>query len=360
MTILESTRNYEKWMAAHTAVVKADLRYKHAEMKAAVFPFMRATFYRWPELWAEHCSELKRAPHILGVGDLHVENFGTWRDSEGRLIWGINDFDEACHLPYANDLVRLTTSAFLAVRGDHLMITRRRAAELILEGYIETLRHEGQPFVLDEKNVFLRTIALAKLRDPVHFWHKMHALPEFKETLSQDQREALELLLPHHTTDYRVVMRRAGLGSLGRVRLVAITDWLGGWVAREIKAALPSAWDLKSNRYSEILSKAVRVVDPFVRTHEKWIIRRLAPDCSRIELSTLPRQRDEERLLHAMGCETANIHLGSRGAIKLVKRDVERRPSLWLHGAAKTMSNAVTQDWEDFRGGKRHRGNRTP
>jgi uncharacterized protein (DUF2252 family) len=24
-----------------------------------------------------------------------VENFGAWRDVEGRLIWGINDFDEA-------------------------------------------------------------------------------------------------------------------------------------------------------------------------------------------------------------------------------------------------------------------------
>ena len=53
MTILESTRKYEKWMAAHTPVVKTDLQYKHAAMKASVFPFMRATFYRWAELWDE-------------------------------------------------------------------------------------------------------------------------------------------------------------------------------------------------------------------------------------------------------------------------------------------------------------------
>ena len=26
-----------------------------------------------------------RAPPVLAVGDLHVENFGTWRDAEGRL-----------------------------------------------------------------------------------------------------------------------------------------------------------------------------------------------------------------------------------------------------------------------------------
>ena len=40
-----------------------------------------------------------------GVGDLHVENYGTWRDAEGRLVCGNNDFDETCPLPYTNDVV---------------------------------------------------------------------------------------------------------------------------------------------------------------------------------------------------------------------------------------------------------------
>jgi hypothetical protein len=35
------------------------------------------------------------APVVTGVGDLHVENFGTWRDADARLVWGVNDFDEA-------------------------------------------------------------------------------------------------------------------------------------------------------------------------------------------------------------------------------------------------------------------------
>src|SRR5260370_32652719 len=47
---------------------------------------------------------------VLAVGDLHVENFGTWRDAEGRLTWGVNDFDEAYPLPYTIDLARLATS----------------------------------------------------------------------------------------------------------------------------------------------------------------------------------------------------------------------------------------------------------
>ena len=83
-------------------------------MREGVFPFFRATFYRWVQVWSGICSELVSAPEVLAIGDLHVENFGTWRDREGRLIWGVNDFDEAYPLPYTNDLVRLAASAEIA------------------------------------------------------------------------------------------------------------------------------------------------------------------------------------------------------------------------------------------------------
>jgi hypothetical protein len=47
----------------------------------------------------------------MAVGDLHLENFGIWRDAEGRLVWGVNDFDEAHPMAFTNDLVRLAVSA---------------------------------------------------------------------------------------------------------------------------------------------------------------------------------------------------------------------------------------------------------
>ena len=61
-------------------------------------------------------ADLATGPEVLAVGYLHIENFGTWRDAEGRLVWGINDFDEACRMPYAIDLVRLAASAVIAAR----------------------------------------------------------------------------------------------------------------------------------------------------------------------------------------------------------------------------------------------------
>ena len=87
-------------------------------MAEAAFPFFRATFYRWLQLWPEICPDLVNAPAVLGVGDLHIENFGTWRDEEGRLIWGVNDLDEAWPAPYALDLVRLTTSVYVAIEEE--------------------------------------------------------------------------------------------------------------------------------------------------------------------------------------------------------------------------------------------------
>ena len=107
MDIHKATEAYEAWLGKRLALISADMELKHQRMAESPFPFLRATFYRWVQRWPEVCPELAAAPAVLSVGDLHIENFGTWRDAEGRLIWGINDFDEAYPMPYTNDLVRL-------------------------------------------------------------------------------------------------------------------------------------------------------------------------------------------------------------------------------------------------------------
>ncbi len=117
MNIFKATQDFEQWLAKRLPVVRQDVALKHALMAQAAFPFFRATFYRWLQHWHEACDDLAKAPLVLGVGDLHIENFGTWRDEEGRLIWGVNDLDEAFPAAYTLDLVRLTTSAYLVTSG---------------------------------------------------------------------------------------------------------------------------------------------------------------------------------------------------------------------------------------------------
>jgi Uncharacterized protein conserved in bacteria (DUF2252) len=356
MDILKATQEYEAWAEARTRFLKDDVELKHQRMAESPFMFFRATFYRWAQLWPEACADLAKVPAVLAVGDLHVENFGTWRDADSRLAWGVNDFDEACTLPYTNDLVRLAASARLAVAEHNLGVTARETSEAILAGYMLGLETGGQPFVLEEKHRGLREAAMGELRDPPRFWEKMQGLPEVKGPVPADAREAMETLLPEKGLRYRVVHRTAGLGSLGRQRYVALAEWRGGMVAREAKALFESAvaWATaaKGNgkiHYQEILDCSVRDPDPFVRLHGRWIVRRLAPHCSRIDMAALPKTRDEARLLHAMGFETANVHLASQKVIAEIRADLKKRPAGWLHDAAKQMAKLVEQDWNDWR-----------
>ncbi len=347
--IVRSTRAYETWLVSQTRVVSADLRLKHQRMAECPFLFLRATFYRWLQRWSALPARLVGAPEVIAVGDLHVENFGTWRDAEGRLIWGVNDVDEACVLPYTQDLVRLATSACLAVRQGDFALSNRVACDAILEGYAACLERGHRPVVLEERHAWLRRIALNDLRDPSIYWGKLLKLPVARGAAPHG---ALRSMLPSGVDTYRVHSRVAGVGSLGRERFVAIADSAGGLVAREAKAWVPSAarWAKTSPRADmagALLAQAIRAADPFFAVRKPWILRRLAPDCSRIDLAELPKKRDERKLLRAMGWETANIH--GRAARRAVARDLSTRKSRWLQRAAVEMLDATLEDWRAWK-----------
>src|SRR5206468_11832612 len=144
----EATRAYEKWMRTSLLVVESELTAKHTTMKADPFSLFRGTYYRWAQLWPVVCKDLTRAPKVLAVGDLHVDSFGTWRDVEGRLCWGVDDFDDSYVLPYTNDLVRLASSAKIARKLGLLSVKNRLASEIILDAYEKCLSQGGRPFVL--------------------------------------------------------------------------------------------------------------------------------------------------------------------------------------------------------------------
>ena len=355
MDIFQATADFEHWLAQQLPLVRQDIALKHQHMAEAAFPYFRATFYRWLQLWPEICGDLAKAPAVLGVGDLHIENFGTWRDTEGRLIWGVNDLDEAWPAAYTLDLVRLTASVYVAIREDHLSVTRREAAEAIEEGYRDALAAGGKAFVLAENHRWLRLLALGKLRDPVRFWQKMQQNPQYTGKVPPEVRASLEEALPSPNYGYQLKRRIAGLGSLGHPRILALTCWQGAWVAREAKAIRPSAWVWAKKAGAteiyceELARRATRVQDPGVRFHGRWVVRRLAPDCSRIELASLPREWDELRLLHSMGWETANMHFSSPRAIPKVRRDLASRRGRWLHRAAKAMHAAGYAEWQQWR-----------
>jgi Uncharacterized protein conserved in bacteria (DUF2252) len=360
MTILDDTRDYEAWLAQFTGLQTDDLAFKHALMADAndPFPFFRGTYYRWLRQWSLLCADLNQAPRLMAVGDLHVENFGTWRDREARLVWGVNDFDEVAELPYTNDLVRLACSVRFARDAGPLGIRLGPACEAIMRGYEKTLEKGGCPFVLEEHHPHLRQMAYASDRHPGRFWKRLtRLLHNSKTELPADARAVLLLDLPNKKLECEFRFRPGvGVGSLGKPRYLAITEWAGSKVARDAKAVTPSAsaWLAGADkprppRIADVVKKAVRCHDPFYRVEKGWIVRRLSPRCSRIELSQLNDVVDQVALLEAMGAETANVHLGSPKKVGPILEDLKLRPPGWLKSAARRMYKALRADWKEYR-----------
>lgn len=345
LSIIDATRSYERWLARHVDVITADLRRKHALMAQHPVAFLRATYYRWVQRWPAVCGDVADAPVVLGAGDLHIENFGTWRDRDGRLAWGVNDFDEASMVPYTNDLVRLATSAVFASAATRRAVTLRQICRSILDGYAASLDRGGRPIVLAERHKWLRAIAVSQLKDPEPFWEALAANPRATRVPVSVRRL---LNLPRDAADVRVFRRRAGAGSLGLPRFAVLATFEGGLIGREAKTVVPPAVGWLSGRAEpsrslDLHRRAIRAIDPFFTASREWIVRRLSPDCSKIELADLPRRRDDEKLLRAMGWETANLHLGTAGTS--IRRDLSRRPARWLEVATAAMVRAIEEDY---------------
>lgn len=358
MNVREATRSYEAWMRRCTPIVPADLRAKHALMRDDPFTLLRGMYYRWAQLWPEHCADLGNAPTVLAVGDLHVDSFGTWRDAEGRLAWGVDDFDEAYPLPYTNDLVRLATSLKMLVDDGAVDLPLRDGCDAILESYRETIRHGGRPIVLAEREQRLETLGIADLKSPEDFWKKLNALPAVRRAPPRAAVRLLRSTLPDPRAEHRFVRRSAGLGSRGQQRFVVIAQWRGGCIAREAKSMVPSASVWRDGRvtgrqvyYDRVIRTAVRSPDPFQKVVNGWLVRRLSPDANPIYVEGLTGKRDESALIGAMGAEAANVHLGTPRRARRIAADLGRRKPGWLRAAAKTMARAVERDWREYRSG---------
>jgi hypothetical protein len=363
MNIVRSTRAYERWlkMQLNGDIVAEDIKEKHEEMRNGAFPFLRATYWRWAETILDICPELKDAPPVLAVGDIHVENFGTWRDVDGRLVWGVNDFDEAAEMPYTLDLVRLATSAVLA--GVRSMTTGAIASN-ILRGYREGLA-APQAFVLDQRYRRLRGQFEVPEQERTKFWDKkMHAAKNLKRARKLKRTkppppfvEALNQARPEPNFELMFWPRTAGLGSLGRPRWIGYGLWRDAPVVREAKAIVPSAWTYVHGgssrlRCQEIAAGTYRAPDPWYDLRTGGVlVRRLSPNNRKLEAQEVDgvSQLVNPAMLRDMGRDLAAVHLGTGARGKTVLRDLKKRRPRWLRDATKAAAAFVRRDQREWR-----------
>jgi hypothetical protein len=347
----KSARAYEDWMSKQLGreLVKDDLALKHRKMCESPFVFLRATYWRWAETILEVCPDLAGATRVLAVGDIHVENFGTWRDADGRLVWGINDFDEAAEMPYALDLVRLAASALLAGSGRGVSASAICAA--ILEGYRKGL-DAPQPIVLDRDWAWLRQLLVVSDKQRARFWSKIAA--SRRAPAPAPYRRALAAAMPQARLEMWTARRIAGTGSLGRPRWIGVADWYGAPVVREAKVLLPSAWSLARGggslpiRCGEIADGQRRAKDPWYAQRGNVLVRRLSPNNRKIEAEKEGVSLVTPDMLRAMGVELANVHLGTASRRAAIMRDLEARKGDWLRANAKEAAAAVARDFREW------------
>ncbi|MFC7530525.1 DUF2252 domain-containing protein [Actinoplanes sp. GCM10030250] len=107
------TREFGELMALDPAA----FRRKFRKMAASPFAFYRGSaslFYA--DLTADHRDDSyldERTSRVWIHGDLHAENFGTYMNSSGHLVFNVNDFDEAYVGPFSWDLKRFSASLAL-------------------------------------------------------------------------------------------------------------------------------------------------------------------------------------------------------------------------------------------------------
>jgi uncharacterized protein (DUF2252 family) len=92
------------------------VRLKLRRMVKDPFAFFRGTDHLFARQW-DRLAPPDVGPSVLLCGDLHLENFGAYRTSDGDFLYDINDFDEALVAPCSLDLVRCMTSILLAAQN---------------------------------------------------------------------------------------------------------------------------------------------------------------------------------------------------------------------------------------------------
>jgi hypothetical protein len=352
--IRASTAAYEAWLDAQLegATIAKDLVRKHDLMAKSAFRFLRATYWRWCEVIPHVIPSLMTSPVGHAVGDLHMDNFGTFRDADGRLVWGVNDFDETAHQPLAFDLLRLAVSAHLRIDAS----TSADIAKWLIAGYRAGLAAPS-PIVLDRDFGWLRELVHVADDERQEFWDDLAALKPGQPP--QDVRAAITAAMPDDVHDPSFAPRTAGGGSLGRPRWIGRAEWRGGTIVREAKRLVPAAWTYVGHAprgmpaVEALAHGPNRAPDPFYRQPAASIlVRRLSPNNRKIEAKTLLAHADIERVIDAMGRDVGAIHAASSNAAKAMLTYTAKA----LNGAAlaRYTDQAVTLVLGDFDAWKAH------
>lgn len=326
------------------------LSLKLAAIAAEPFAFFRGTNHLYA---ASLRGEIGLdAPRTYVCGDLHVENFGSFKGDNGLVYFDLNDFDDGLVAPFTVDAVRMLSSVLVAAHQYGLSEADARVACASLLGeYTQTLR-AGKPRWIERATAtgmvatLLRQVkrrrrgALLAARTTLRGGRRRLNLDRRALRAERDQRErAAHILAIYSQQDHHghrfiaedAARRVAGVGSLGLERYVVLAHETQLPTSRrlvDIKRAAPSAWAAMQRHQPHWSSDAQRVAtvqqimqaaSPALLSyvaldrHESFIVKSLQPTTDRVDLAHCPNKTALLEVLATMARAAAWAHLRGCG-----------------------------------------------
>jgi uncharacterized protein (DUF2252 family) len=366
------------------------LTQKYVKMQKNAFAFFRGTchlFYQ--DLPAT--SSLNSAPPVWICGDLHLENFGTYKGDDRQIYFGINDFDEGVLAPFTWDLARLLTSIFLLPidRSDRQQLaatyltsytnilstgkikqigadntsgvvaklikelSRRKRSDLLAER-VESINGRPRLVIDNQKILKISDRQKDQITTIIDRWAKTQPDPAFFQVLD-------------------VGFRLAGTGSLGLDRYLILVAGKGApdrHYLLDFKQQPPSTlesyvpnqqpqWSNSATRVMQI-QKLAQLAPPALLAaiefnEHSFLLRELQPTQDKITIKANKISLDQlDKLIHTMAEVTAYTHLHGSGKLgATIDRELIAcgQNSDWQQAVRTYASNyakQVKQDHQDF------------
>jgi uncharacterized protein (DUF2252 family) len=372
------------------------LAMKYRNMRSDPFVFLRATCHLF---YARLPLEpvMRKAPAAWACGDLHLENFGSYKGDNRQVYFDLNDFDEALLAPLTWDPVRGLASILVGEGALHRdPAVPAHLCQVFLDAYALALI-DGKPRWVE------RETAVPPVSDLLQAV-RTRSRPDFLDSRTErqgrrrkiriDGRKALAATPQQHAAvkaffadfaaqqpvprffDVLDVARRiAGNGSLGVDRYVVLVRGKGspdGNYLLDLKQALPAsplprvpllqpAWANEAQRVVTVQRRmqaiAMAFLHPVVMGGQPYVLRALQPSEDRVALASAgvrhPVARLESLVTVMAKCLAwaqlrSSGRSGSASADELIDFAQGRKWRRQLMEIARHCAAQVESDWKLF------------
>jgi uncharacterized protein (DUF2252 family) len=386
---------FERIEAFNKGRIPDMLRVKYKLMQGDVFRFFRGSNHLFYEDLQVH-NPLPPAPLSWICGDLHLENFGSFKGDNRLVYFDVNDFDDALLAPAVYDVARLVCSIFIAF--DSLKIEEAKAenmGQLFLKTYSEVLA-KGKAYYIEPQVAkgivykFLTTVSkrkdkqllkkrTVKSRDSltIYLEHPRHFSldPKLKKELTDYLNNWLQhnSYSPYNFEVQDAAFRMAGTGSLGVNRylfLLKSKNQEDKHMLMEMKQSMPPApknhigvqqpqWESESERVVNIQQRMQNIPPALLSygqfRNETYVIQEMQPTKDTFDFKLIrDAYRDLIQVIHDMALLTASAHIrssGWKGASVVDELSAFGENKQWQDPVldfAKKYSQIVKNDYQEF------------